>query len=403
MTPEQIKEIADGVSKWIPEMVETLVEEKSKDTVEKLDTVETDVKEIKESLADISKMAKFAGKTEKEADLELAKEYFGTYIKTLKRTKNQEAATKAAAEVGYKATMNEGTDWEGGFLVPEEFSKNVVQRLGKAGVARANCTVLPMATDTLLLNRVASGVTVGFIEEGAAYSSSEPTFARNKLVAKKVGAIISSTLELIDDNTSNETIWSIAITQVTNALLLFEDTQVFMGDGTGDNNFTGVTVASGTNLVTMATGKTAFSDITYQNILDMIYSIEEKDISSEGNLKFYGHRNILGICRGMKDESGRPILEYVGSGPGQSALILGYEFETTPVMPWTASEDVDTPFLVFWDLTSFILWDRQSITMDYGYKSGNWEKDIQSLKVRERIDGELIFPKSLSVLKTAAE
>jgi HK97 family phage major capsid protein len=133
----------------------------------------------------------------------------------------------------------------------------------------------------------------------------------------------------------------------------------------------------------------------------MVYAIEEKDITSESKLKFYGNRTILGMIKKLKDADGRPITEYVSTDNGQVATVLGYEFVTTPVMPSIAGSAANTKFLVFGDLSAFIIGDRQTITMDYGYRDGDWEADIQSLKVRERIDGELVFPSALSVLKTA--
>ena len=54
-------------------------------------------------------------------------------------------------------------------------------------------------------------------------------------------------------------------------------------------------------------------------------------------------------------------------------------------MPGDTEDGVSVSFLLFGDLKHYALGDRRQLTFQAGYMSGNWEKDIQSLKASERI------------------
>ena len=71
-------------------------------------------------------------------------------------------------------------------------------------------------------------------------------------------------------------------------------------------------------------------------------------------------------------------------------------------MPATADSGADTSFVLFGDLKYWAFGDRRTVTMEFGYTSGNWEKDIQSLKASERIAGAVMAPTAFAKLTTGS-
>ena len=83
--------------------------------------------------------------------------------------------------------MSEGTDSEGGYLVPEEFLPTLVRLVEVYGLVRRGATVIPMSRDELNMPSLASGITTYWVGENSSITSSQPVFGQVKLVAKKVG------------------------------------------------------------------------------------------------------------------------------------------------------------------------------------------------------------------------
>ena len=88
---------------------------------------------------------------------------------------------------------------DGGYLVPEEFSTDVMEARRARTVVRASGPrIYPMPTGTFHLPKVASGVTGGYIGENANAVHSNPTLSENVLTWKKlaVTTAISNDLKI---------------------------------------------------------------------------------------------------------------------------------------------------------------------------------------------------------------
>lgn len=106
-------------------------------------------------------------------------------------------------------TLTEGTDSAGGFLVYEEYRKELQMLELEQAVIRPGATVLPMRSDAINIPAVDEtsrasnfyGGVVGYwIDEAATKTSSEPKFRNVKLIAKKLAGYTKISNELLADS-----------------------------------------------------------------------------------------------------------------------------------------------------------------------------------------------------------
>lgn len=373
--------IVKALEESLPAAVETVVSEKMKEVTEGLKASNED---IKKQLEDISVQAKFAA----AKDGEYAPETVSRIGKFWKAFAKQDFATVK--------TLSEGTDSAGGYLVPTEFHKEVIRVANISGIARRLCRIIPMGTDSKDITTLTGTVTTYIVGENSSITASDPAFGRKVLTARKFAGLVHGTAELIDDNMSDQEVFTLVAELVGEALAELEDSQVLTGSGSG-LNMTGVLSDTGVNLVTMASTKTSFADVTYDNLVDMVNAVNVK-YKRGRNARWFMSQAAKAYIEKIKDTTGRPIFHNTDNP--ELVMLLGYPVELSDAMPSTSA--AGTKFIAFGDLKFFALGDRKAITAEEGYVSGNFEKDVKSLKIIERVAGTFLIPESFSVLKTAA-
>jgi len=97
------------------------------------------------------------------------------------------------------AVLNEGTSSEGGFVVPQEFDKNLVEKLQIFNPMRSLATVITTASDRNIPIEDSIG-SASWTDENAAYNESDPSFTRTLLKAYKLTRIVKVSEELLNDS-----------------------------------------------------------------------------------------------------------------------------------------------------------------------------------------------------------
>ncbi|MBR4566927.1 hypothetical protein IKO18_00435 [bacterium] len=93
-----------------------------------------------------------------------------------------------------------------------------------------------MKSDTKYFTLRNEGVQVFYTDQAQAFQDTAMTYERKQMIAKKVGAILSSTYELIEDEADSDEIWSAAQLEFAEAFAKFLDTEVLLGTGDSTNN-----------------------------------------------------------------------------------------------------------------------------------------------------------------------
>lgn len=385
MQAKMVELVTETLKEVLPNIVDSTLEAK---TAEKFSALE-------KTLADLNKNVKLNGDTDaQEAELK-AKECISKMFKNYAKGKS---AFENYMQKDAPTYMNETTDAEGAYLVPTEFAKEVFRVAGNFGLVRKYSRIIPMATDTKNISSLVNDVVCYWTDEGVSATESKPTIGQVALIAYKATALISATRELIDDNMTNQEIWTLMSELIAEKIAEFEDTNVLMTS----TKFTALMADSTVNIITMANTKDSFADITYDNLVDTMRAVPTK--YKTGTPRRFFSQDILKYIEKIKDNQGQPIFYLTRSlGAEQlSGSLLGYPIELTEVLPTDTGDGALTKFILFGDLKFRAFGDRKSLTFDMGYMSGNWEKGIESFKANERIGGKVIFPKAFAVLKTGA-
>ena len=198
-------------------------------------------------------------------------------------------------------TLNEGTDAEGWYLVPVEFAREVFRIAWDAGIVRRYARIIPMWTDTKDISAITEGITVYWTAEGNAYTGSKPTVWQIQLVAKKATALVSATNELIDDNMTDQEVWSLVSELIAEAMAEFEDTNVLASS----TQFTPLISDTNVNAVSLGTGKTSFANITYDALIDAIRAVPMK--YKKGQPRWFMSQDAVAHIEKLKDDNKQPI------------------------------------------------------------------------------------------------
>ena len=384
MTPEQLNQIADLIAKsledWVPEAVDAAVEARLKE----LNLSENaDIKEIKSQLKELVEKAKFW--SSKDEDLTETKELFVNALKGLKN-----------GDLSWIKAMNTGTAQDWGYLVHPEFEKWVFRIMWEYGIWK-DCNVQRMKSDTKYFTKRVDGVQVFYTDQAQAYQDTAMTYDRVQMIAKKVGAILSSTYELIEDEADSDEIWAAAQLEFAEAFAKFLDTEVLLGTGDSANNseIKGITNLDNVNVITLTGG---INTLNHDALIDATRKIDLK-YKRNHKPKWYMSQDAIAVIEKLKDLDWRPLYRTLDNG--EKGYLLGYPVELTDVMPsWSIGSD--TPFIVFGSLKFFNIWIKRWLTFEMWYKSWDWEKDIKSLKASARVCWLSLVDEAFSVIKTAS-
>lgn len=162
----------------------------------------------------------------------------------------------------------------GGFFIPYEFKPEVLMLIIESQVVRPRATVIPMATDTLVYPRfvdtshvtsIDGGLTGNWLAEASDISgtTTDPAVGQVRLIAKKFGALIKFSNELLMDS-------PISIIPLINqrariGIGFREDYNALWGNGA--NQMVGAFSTMNHSLVSVARAVT--SSITYDDIVAM--------------------------------------------------------------------------------------------------------------------------------------
>ena len=126
--------------------------------------------------------------------------------------------------------MQENTDNEGGYFVPEEYRNTVIHNTGvPGGVHRPYCTVITTGLKDGYMPTFGS-MTWAVIAEEAAYGDNTPTVGQVSFTVRKSGGTVKVSAELLEDSQAN--IPALLAQIAGEASGRYEDQQIIEGDGT---------------------------------------------------------------------------------------------------------------------------------------------------------------------------
>ncbi|MDE6779983.1 MAG: phage major capsid protein [Ruminococcus sp.] len=159
-----------------------------------------------------------------------------------------------------------GTDSEGGYLVPDEFERKLIEALEEESFFRKIATVIKTSGDRKIPVVTGKGEAV-WLDEEEQYTLSDDTFGQAFLGAHKIGTVIKISEELLNDSVFD--IPAYVSKEFARRISTKEEEAFFIGNGTGKP--TGIFTATGGAENGSTTAKVG---VTTDDLIDLFYSLK---------------------------------------------------------------------------------------------------------------------------------
>ena len=272
--------------------------------------------------------------------------------------------------------LQEGVDESGGYLVPIEYDRRLIDILEEENIMRKLGTRITTSGEHKI-NLAASKPAASWIEEGGALTFGEATFDQKFMDAHKLHVAIKVTEELLYDSAFN--LENYIITQFGKALSNAEEDAFLNGDGKGKPYGLFDKTAGGESAGTLSAA------IKSDDILDLVYALKRP---YRKNASFIMNDKTLAEIRKLKDNNGQYLWQ-PSYTEGEPDRICGYTIHTSAYAP----EDK----IAFGDYSYYNIGDRggRSFNVLRELFAGN---GMLGYVCKERCDGLLLLPESVKVL-----
>ncbi|WP_101695411.1 phage major capsid protein [Dorea phocaeensis] len=277
--------------------------------------------------------------------------------------------------------LQEKVDADGGYLVPDEYDSRLIDVLEEENIMRSLATTITTAGQHKI-NIAATKPAAAWIEEGAALTFGDAKFSQIYLDAYKLHVAIKVTEELLYDNAFG--LENYIITQFGKALANAEEDAFLNGDG--KSKPTGIFAATGGGEV----ANTLTAAIKSDDMIDLVYGLKRP---YRKKASFIMNDATLATLRKLKDNNGAYIWQ-PSYKEGEPDRVLGYPVHTSAFAPKNA--------IAFGDYSYYNIGDRGSRSFADLRElfAGN---GMVGFVAKERVDGKLILPEAVKILKLKAE
>ena len=285
-------------------------------------------------------------------------------------------------------SLLEGTDSEGGYLVPDEFEKTLVQKLTAANVLRPLCHVIQTSFGDRKIPVVASKGTADWVDEEGTYPLSDDTFSQVVLGAYKLATMIKVSEELLSDSVFDIEGY---VSEQFGKRIGDKEEDAFL-TGNGVSKPIGILHTTGGAEVGVTTA--GASAITGDELIDLVYSLRAPYRKSA---VFVLNDTTVKLLRKLKDGDGQ-YLWRPGITENAPDTILGHRIVTSEFMPGVSAANKS---IAFGDFSYYWIADRQGRTFKRLNELYATTGQIGFL-ASQRLDGKLILPEAIKVLQQKA-
>ena len=274
-----------------------------------------------------------------------------------------------------------GSDTEGGYLVPDEYEKTLVEALEEENFFRKLATVITTSGGERKIPIVTAKGTAEWIEEAAAYPFSDDTFGQVTLGAYKLATMIKISEELLNDSAFN--MESYISKEFARRIGTKEEEAFIVGDGTGK--------PSGIFNSEEADVTVSGSALSFDNIMDLYYSLRS---TYRNKAVWILNDSTIKAIRKLKDGNGNYIWQ-PSVREGEPDKILNRPYFTSVYAPEISSGN---KVLAFGDFSYYWIADRQGRSfkrLNELYAPNGQVGFLAS----QRVDGKLILSEAVKLLK----
>ena len=281
--------------------------------------------------------------------------------------------------------LSVGEDPKGGYTVPDEFERKLVEALEENNIFRGLATVIRTSSGTRKIPVAEDTGEATWIDEGEEIAEADTTFGQKTLAAYKMGTMIKISNELLHDSAFD--LASYIARRFGVRMGNAEEKAFITGNGEGKP----LGILADTGGAEIGVTAAAENKVTFDEIFDLYYSLKSP---YRKKADFLCNEALLLQLMKIKDKNDnyiwKPSLEI-----GKPDTILNRPLRTSAYMPALAAGE---KALLFGDFSYYWIADRQNRTF----------KRLNELYARtdqvgfistQRVDGKLILPEAVKALK----
>ena len=281
--------------------------------------------------------------------------------------------------------LSVGEDPKGGYTVPDEFERKLVEALEENNIFRGLATIIRTSSGTRKIPVAEDTGEATWIDEGEEIEEADTTFGQKTLAAYKMGTMIKISNELLHDSAFDLQSY---IARRFGVRMGNAEEKAFI-NGNGEGKPLGILAETGGAEI----GVTAAAEnkVTFDEIFDLYYSLKSP---YRKKADFLCNEALLLQLMKIKDKNDnyiwKPSLEI-----GKPDTILNRPLRTSAYMPALAAGE---KALLFGDFSYYWIADRQNRT----FKRLNElyaRTDQVGFIATQRVDGKLILPEAVKALK----
>lgn len=278
-----------------------------------------------------------------------------------------------------------GTDSEGGYLVPDEYEKTLVEALEEENIFRKLAHVISTSSGDRKIPVVASKGSASWVDEEGTIPDSDDAFNQVSIGAYKLGTLIKVSNELLNDSVFN--LESYISKEFARRIGSKEEDAFFNGNGTGKP----VGIFNATGGAEVGVTAASATAITADEIIDLFYSLKAP---YRKNAVWILNDATIKAIRKLKDNNGNYLWQ-PSLTAGTPDTILGRPVYTSSYVPTIAA---GAKTIAFGDFSYYWIADRagrnfKKLTELYA------ANDQTGFVATQRVDGKLILPEAIKVLK----
>jgi len=277
-----------------------------------------------------------------------------------------------------------GTDSEGGYLVPDEFERTLVEALEEENIFRQIAKVVTTSSGDKKIPVVASKGTADWTDEAAPMHESDDAFGVVTIGAHKLTTMIKVSEELLNDSVFS--LDSYISKEFARRIGRAEEEAFITGNGAGRP--TGVFVSADLGITS------AGASIGIDDIIDLYHSLREP---YRRNAIFITNDATIKAIRKLKDNNGQYLWQ-PSVQAGQPDTILNRPVRTSGYIPVIAPA---AKVIAFGDFSYYWIADRQGRSFQRLNELYAATGQI-GFRATQRVDGKLILAEAVKVLQMKA-
>ena len=277
-----------------------------------------------------------------------------------------------------------GTDSEGGYLVPDEFEKTLVQALEEENLIRQLATVVSSSFGDKKIPIVASKGTADWTDEEAPMHESDDAFGIVNLGAHKLSTMIKVSEELLNDSVFS--LETYIAQEFARRIGRAEEQAFISGNGTGKP--TGLFTSAEVGITS------AGAAIAMDDIIDLYHALREP---YRRNAVFLTNDATIKAIRKLKDNNNQYLWQ-PSIQAGQPDTILNRPVRTSGYVP---TIEASAKVLAFGDFKYYWIADRQGRSFQRLNELYAATGQV-GFRATQRVDGKLILPEAVKLLQMKA-